>query len=122
MPRRLDGTLRALLVVTTIAVYGYWGWVAHDGWTRPLWALGSMAVAATVWDVLRVHGDGATPTVAVPGWARLIIEAAFFTGVVTCLAAAGLPWLGIVYAILIGIHYTLTHERLRWLLHEGEGG
>jgi hypothetical protein len=121
MRRRLDGTMRSLLVVATIAAYGYWGWAAHDGWTRLVWSVGSMIVAATVWDSLRVRGDGATPTVAVPGWARLMVEAAYFTGAVTSVAAAGLPVLGFIYLLLIGIHYASTHERLIWLLHEGEG-
>jgi hypothetical protein len=122
MRRRLDRTLRSLLVVTTIAAYGYWGWVAHDGWTRLVWSVGSMIVAATVWDSLRVRGDGVRPTVAVPGWVRLIVEAAYFTGAVASLAAAGLPELGFIYLLLIGIHYASTHERVVWLLYEGEGG
>ena len=119
--RGLDSALRVLLVITTLAAYGYWGWAVHDGWMRLIWALAAMIVAATVWDVLRVRGDGVEPTVAVPGWVRLIIEAAYFTGVVTSLAATGQPELGIVFAALIGIHYTLTHERLVWLLYEGGG-
>ena len=76
-----------------------------------------MIVAATVWEVLRVPGDGdVQPTIAVPGWMRLIIEAAYFTGVVTSLAACGRPEIGIAFALLVGIHYTLTHERVVWLL------
>ncbi len=120
--RRLDSALRVLLVIITMGAYGYWGWAVHEGWTRLVWAAGAMIVATTVWDLLRVRGDGVEPTVPVPGWVRLIIEAACFTGVVTSLAAAGQPGLGIACAALIGIHYTLTHERVVWLLYEGEGG
>ena len=122
MLRRLDRGLGVLLLVFAVAAYGYWGWTLHDGWAKLAWAVGSMVVAAAVWDLLRVRGDGAEPTVAVPGWVRLIIEAGYFTGVVTSLAAAGQPELGFLYALLLGIHYALTHERLVWLLYEGEGG
>ena len=92
---RLHREFCVLLVTTTIGAYGYWGWTVHDGWTRLVWAAGTMIVVASIWDVLRVRGDGVEPTVAVPGWVRLIIEAAYFTGVVTALAAAGQPELGI---------------------------
>jgi hypothetical protein len=81
-----------------------------------------MVVAWIVWDVFRVPGDGTVkPAVPVPGWVRLIIEAAYFTGVAAALAATELPVVGIVYIILVAIHYTLTHQRLAWLLREGEG-
>ena len=42
------------------------------------------------------------------------IEAAYFTGVATTLAAAGIPQLGIVFAILVAIHDALTHQRVIW--------
>jgi hypothetical protein len=81
-----------------------------------------MIAAWIVWDVFRVPGDGgANPAVPVPGWVRLVIEAAYFTGVATALAAAGVPQIGLVYAILVAIHYTLTHQRVIWLLREGAG-
>ena len=81
-----------------------------------------MAAAWILWDVFRVEGDGgAKPAVPVPGWVRLVIEAAYFTGVATALAGAGVPVLGLAYAILVAIFYTLTHQRVIWLLREGAG-
>ena len=118
---RLDRALGAVLEGTAILAYGYWGWIAHDGWARCAWAAGAMIVAALVWDVFRVPGDGARPTVPVSGGVRLVIEAAFFTGVASSLAAV-LPALGIAYALLVAIHYTVTHERLVWLLRAGADG
>jgi len=118
---RLDRALCALLEGAAILAYGYWGWIAHDGWARCAWAAGAMIVAATVWDVFRVPGDGVRPTVPVPGGVRLIIEAAFFTGVASSLAVVR-PELGIAYALLVAIHYTVTHERLAWLLSASEDG
>jgi hypothetical protein len=118
---RLDRALVAVLAPTAILAYGYWGWVAHDGWARCAWAAGAMIVAATVWDVFRVPGDGVRPTVPVSGGVRLVIEAAFFTGAASSLAA-GRPELGIAYALLVAIHYTVTHERVVWLLRASEDG
>jgi hypothetical protein len=117
---RLDRVLCAVLEIAAIAAYGYWGWATHSGTTRYVWAVGAMVVAATVWDVFRVHGDGLRPAVAVPGWSRLVLEAAYFTGVATSLAAAGQAALGIAYALLVAIHYTIAHERVRWLIRETE--
>jgi Protein of unknown function (DUF2568) len=80
-----------------------------------------MVLAATVWDVFSVPGDaGQAPAIAVPGWARLTLEAAYLTGAATSLGAAGVPELGICFALLVAIHCTLTHRRLVWLFREGQ--
>jgi hypothetical protein len=60
--------------------------------------------------------------VAVPGWVRLTLEAAYFTGAITALVAAGAPELGICLALLTAIHYTRTHRRVAWLFREGQEG
>jgi hypothetical protein len=113
--------LNGVLEIGAIAAYGYWAWATHAGIPRAAWALGFMFVAATVWDAFQVPGDtGLAPTVAVPGWARLTIEAAYFTGAVTSLVAAGAPELSICLALLACIYYTLTFSRVIWLFREGE--
>lgn len=118
---RLDRALCTVLESTAFLAYGYWGWAVHDGWARFAWAAGAMIIAATVWDVFRVPGDGGRQPVPVSGGVRLVIEAAFFTGVVSSLAVVR-PELGIAYALLVAIHYTFTHERLVWLLRASEDG
>ena len=111
-----------MLEVCAVAAYGYWGWAVHDGYLRAAWALGAMILAATVWDAFQVPGDaGLAPLVAVPGWVRLTLEAAYFTGAATSLVAADSPVLGICFTLLIAIHYTLTYRRLAWLFREGQG-
>jgi hypothetical protein len=121
--RRLARLLAGVLEIGAVAAYGYWAWATHAGIARAAWALGAMVVAATVWDAFQVPGDsGFAPVVAVPGWIRLTIEAAYFTGAVTSLVAAGAPELGICLALLVAIHYTLTFRRVSWLFREGEDG
>jgi hypothetical protein len=112
--------LSGVLEVAAIAAYGYRAWATHAGVERAAWALGAMILAATVWDIFQVPGDsGLAPVVPVPGWVRLALEAAYFTGAVTALVAVGLPELGVCMALLAAIHYTLTHRRLAWLFREG---
>ena len=119
---RLDRALRATLEVSAVAAYGYWGWAVHTGVIRAAWALGAMIVAATIWDAFQVPGDaGPSPLIAVPGWGRLTLEAAYLTGAATSLVAAGAPELGICFALLVAIHFTLTHRRVVWLFREGQG-
>ncbi len=110
-----------MLEVSAVAAYGYWGWALHTGLPRAAWALGLVVVAATVWDAFQVPGDTCLrPAVAVPGWARLTLEAAYLTGAATALVAAGLPELGICFALLVAIHYALTHRRVVWLFRHGQ--
>jgi hypothetical protein len=120
--RRVSRALCGVLEIAALAAFGYWGWATHSGIPRAAWALGIMVVAATIWDAFQVPGDvGLKPVVPVPGWTRLTLEAAYFTGAVTALVAAGAPELGICLLLLVAIHSTLTYRRLAWLFREGEG-
>jgi hypothetical protein len=119
--RSVDRLLSPLIEVAAVLAYGYWAWAVHTGSVRFVWALGVMLVAWLVWDLFRVPGDGfPRPTVAIPGWARLIIEAGYFTGAGTALVATGAAGLGIAFLLLVAVQYSLTYRRLLWLLREGE--
>ena len=91
---RLHSEFCVLLVTTTIGAYG----IGLDRSRR----VDQARLGSRDNDRRRQHLGRAPsprrrlePTVAVPGWVRLIIEAAYFTGVVTALTAAGQPELGI---------------------------
>jgi hypothetical protein len=116
-----DRALCAFIEVAAVLAYGYWAWAVHSGSIRYAWTLLAVIVALAVWDVFRVPGDGsAKPRVPVPGWVRLIIEAGYFTGAGTALVAAGAEEAGVVFMLLVAIHYSLTHRRVLWLLKEEE--
>lgn len=116
-----DRALSAVIEVTAVLAYGFWAWAVHDGFTRYAWSFLAFLIAWVVWDVFRVPGDGAVkPRVPVPGWVRLIIEAGYFTGAGTALVAAGAEAAGIVFMLLVAVHYSLTHRRVLWLLREEE--
>ena len=119
--RPVDRLLSPIIEVAAVLAYGYWAWAVHTGSVRLVWALGTMLVAWLVWDLFRVAGDGSIrPAIAIPGWARLIIEAGYFTGAGTALVATGAAGLGIAFLWLVAVQYSLTYRRLLWLLREGE--
>ncbi|NLE23475.1 MAG: YrdB family protein [Actinobacteria bacterium] len=116
-----DRALCAFIELAAVLAYGYWAWAVHDGYIRYAWMLLALIVALVVWDVFRVPGDGSSkPRVPVPGWVRLIIEAGFFTGAGTSLVATGAEEAGVLFMLLVAVHYSLTHRRVLWLLREEE--
>jgi hypothetical protein len=79
---------------------------------RWLWTAGLVVGAAAVWGVFRVPGDGGPPVVAVPGWVRLLIEAVFFGGATAGLIAAGSTTLGVVFGVIVVLHYAVSFDRV----------
>jgi hypothetical protein len=108
--------LRFLLELAGLTALGYWGWTQHDGAARWVWAIGAVAAAAAVWGVFRVPGDGGAPVVAVAGWVRLAIEAAFLTTATAALYASGQRTTAVVFAAVVIGHYLVSYDRvLRFL-------
>jgi hypothetical protein len=70
--------LRFFLELAALFFIGRWGWTQHSGTVRYLLGIGLPLVAALIWGVFRVPGDGGTPKVRVPGILRLLIEALVF--------------------------------------------
>ena len=106
-----------------MAIFGSIGFAVH-AWVDHEWiswsaAIVVMALAAAVWIAFRVPGDVGLPfpfTVAVSGRVRFLIELA-----ITAIAAYGL-WTtasraaGETLLTVVGIHYAVTWDRVRWLL------
>src|SRR6266511_3997628 len=70
--------LRFFLELAALYFIGYWGWTQHAGVLRYLLAIGLPLLAAIIWGVFRVLGDGGAPRVRVSGIVRLLIEVVFF--------------------------------------------
>ena len=108
--------LRFLLELAGLSALGYWGWTQHGGAARLVWSVGAVAVAAGLWGVFRVPGDGGAPVVAVAGRVRLAIEAAFFTTATAALYASGQSTAAVVFAAVVVGHYVVSYDRvLRFL-------
>ena len=114
--------LRFVLELAALAALGYWGWVAHDGTARWLWAGGLVVGAAAVWGVFRVPGDGGPPVVAVPGWVRLLIEAVVFGGATAALLASGRVYLGVAFGVIVVAHYAISYDRVVRFLRPSSAG
>lgn len=109
--------LRFLLEMVALAALGYWGWTQHEGFMRILWTIGLPVVAATLWAVFRVPGEGGDPIVAVPGVVRLLLEAALFVAAVLLLRAANQPQLATILAIVVVLHYLASYDYVLRLLN-----
>lgn len=108
--------LRFFLELAAWAAIGYWGWTQHEGITRFVLAFGLPLVAMAVWGVFRVPGDPGDAPVAVPGIVRLVIELAEFGIAAWLLADAGRSTLGIIFAIVVALHYIASYDRIGWML------
>jgi hypothetical protein len=54
--------------------------------------------------------------IPVPGVVRLALELTFFALAAWALRAADLPRWGILFGVIVLVHYALSYDRLRWLL------
>lgn len=110
---------RFILEIAAYLAMGYWGWTQHEGIWRYVWAVGLPLGWAILWGVFAVPEDpsrsGKAP-VPVPGWARLVLEFAYFATAVWALFAADQNQLGLVFGVLVLIHYALSYDRILWLL------
>ena len=110
---------RLLLEIAAYVSMAYWGWTQHVGWQRYAWAIGLPLVWAILWGTFNVPDDpsrsGKAP-VRVPGFVRLLLELAFFATSVWALYTAGGSMWGLIFAILVVVHYVLSYDRIAWLL------
>lgn len=111
--------VRFILEIAALVAIGYWGWSLATGVVKYLLAVGLPIAAAAAWGVFRVPGDasasGEAP-VPVPGLARLVLEAAFFTLAVWGLYSNGRITLAAILGVVVVIHYLVSYDRIAWLL------
>jgi hypothetical protein len=111
--------LRFGLELAALASLGWWGYrFDHPIW-RWVLALALPIAAAALWGVFAVPDDpsrSGNTVVATPGWARLILELAFFAAAVFVLHHRNAPWLSLVLGTLVVLHYAASYDRIAWLL------
>jgi hypothetical protein len=110
--------LRFFLELAALYFIGYWGWTQHAGVLRYLLAIGLPLLAAVIWGVFRVPGDGGAPRVRVPGIVRLLIEVVFFGFAIWGLFDAGATTAGWIFGGITLFHYIISYDRIAWLLKQ----
>lgn len=114
----LNLALRFILELTALFAFGYWGWTQHTGLSRWLWTIGLPLAAAAMWGIFRVPGDPGDAPVAVPGLLRLLLELVFFGTAAWAFYAANRENWGIIFAIIVLIHYAFSYDRVLWLVRQ----
>lgn len=127
--RTANTLFRGLLEFTGLVAlsYGAWSLLAGTGLLRIVGAAGLPLLAAAAWATFRVPGDDwdtdavggesrGDPVVAVPGPVRLGLELLLFGGAVALLVLGGAVLVGALLGVATLLHYSVDHERVRWLL------
>lgn len=113
--------LRFFLELAALAGIGVATFQVSEGVLAYLFTPIAVLIAATIWGVFNVPGDpsrsGHAP-VAISGVARLILELIILFGGSFAFYLAGYVWIGLSHAGLTVLHYTLSGQRLRWLLKQ----
>ena len=111
--------LRFLLEITSLIAYGYWGFVQDIAPLNYILMIILPVIVAIMWGVFRVPDDpsssGKAPIV-VPGIIRLLLELAIFIGASYWFYISGLMVFGIIFMIIVIIHYIISYKRINWLL------
>jgi len=113
----LNLTLRFILELVGLFALGYWGWTQHEGLLRWLLATGLPLLAGFLWGTFRVPNDPGPAPVAVPGWARLLLDAVYFiSAVLLAFYAAQKPAWAMVFGLVVVVHYLVSYDRVILLL------
>lgn len=111
--------LRFILELWALIVFGYWGLNQNLGIINYALMLLLPIIAAVVWGTFAVPNDpsrsGGAP-VPVRGAVRLLLEFLILGAAFWIMYATISVYLGIVFGVLVIIHYVLARERIGWLL------
>jgi hypothetical protein len=115
----LNLAVRFMLESAALIAIGYGGWHVGEGFLRYLLAIGLPLLIAYLWGAFRTPNEPhhpTHPTLAVPGWGRLLVEAVTFGGGAWGLFSAGATTTGWLFTIIVIVHYAFSYDRIIWLL------
>ena len=112
---------RFILEICALISIGIWGWKQVDGLFKLVLSIGIPIIIAFIWGIFAVPNDpsrsGKAPVV-VSGILRLIIEFTIFSFAVWSLYNIGFISLSWILGIALLVHYTLSYDRIIWLLNK----
>ena len=113
--------VRFFLELTALVAMSFWGWNQGEGILRFVLALGIPVIAVTIWVSFAVPNDpsrsGKAP-VPVSGILRIMLELIFFSFATWTIYSAEATTLSWIFGIVIISHYSLSYDRLRWLIKQ----
>lgn len=113
--------LRIILELVALCGFGVLAWNFTNGWWRIGAVIMALVAMMTLWEVFAVPDDpirsGNAP-VPVPGLVRLALEFAILLGGGMALFFSGHSLSGITLIAFVLLHYSLSVERLIWLLQQ----
>lgn len=111
--------IRFILEMSALIFSGMWAWQQYDSWLRYLLTPGIPVFLATIWGVFAVPNDpsrsGAAP-VATSGIIRLFIELAIFAFATWAIYKMEYDKIGFLFLVVVLLHYTISYDRIKWLL------
>jgi hypothetical protein len=111
--------LRFALEIIALGALGWWGRSTAPNATGWLLACLIPLAAATLWGVFRFpdeSGRSGKVPVPVPGWARLVLEFAYFSLATWAFRAVGAVGWSFVFAVAVFLHYITSWNRLTLML------
>jgi hypothetical protein len=119
----VNDLLRFILELWALVAYGYWGLNQSYGLLNYALMIVFPIIVAILWGTFAVPNDpsrsGGAP-VPVPGAVRLLLEFLILGTAFWLMYTNGLELVGLLFGLLVIIHYFLAHKRVRWLLGHRE--
>lgn len=115
----LNLAVRFILELVALFSVGRWAWQLFDTPLNYILVILTPLTFATIWGVFAVPNDpsrsGKAP-VPTPGFLRLFIELVLFGFSVWAMKEFSSSTYALTFALIIGTHYVLSYDRIKWLI------
>lgn len=117
----LNMAVRFLLELVAIFIVSFWGYHHSENVPGILYAILLPIGFVLLWGIFAVPGDpsrSGKTVVKTPGLIRLLLELFLFTAATYMMYDLGYSNVWWVFGCIVLIHYSISYERVRWLLKQ----